>query len=68
MSDCYHGLLERTADLRNVEIKHMLTLSAANYTRPEYEGHFRHNGLLLGSNVRAAVAQGRAGPYAGVSE
>ena len=32
----------------------------AAYTRPEYEGHFRHRGLFLGDNVREAVAAGRA--------
>jgi len=38
----------------------MLTLGSADYTQPEYEGHFRHNGLFLGENVRAAIAEGRA--------
>jgi acyl-CoA hydrolase len=38
----------------------MKTLGSADYTRPEYEGHFRHRGLFLGENVREAVANGRA--------
>jgi acyl-CoA hydrolase len=38
----------------------MMTLGSARYTRPEYEGHFRHRGLFLGPNVRDAVAAGRA--------
>jgi acyl-CoA hydrolase len=38
----------------------MLTLGAAEYTRPEYQGHFRHNGLFIGGNVREAVGAGRA--------
>ncbi len=46
--------------LRDVEIIHMMTLGTARYTRPEYEGHFRHRGLFLGPNVRDAVAAGRA--------
>ena len=54
------ALLGRAAELRNVEIVHMLTLGSADYTLPEYEGHFRHNGLFLGQNVRAAVDAGRA--------
>jgi len=54
------ALLGRAAELRNVEIVHMLTLGSADYTKPEYEGRFRHNGLFLGQNVRAAVAAGRA--------
>jgi 4-hydroxybutyrate CoA-transferase len=54
------ALLKRAQELRNVEINHMLTFGAADYTRPEYEGHFRHNGLFLGANVRDAVVEGRA--------
>ena len=54
------ALLARAPELRNVEIVHMLTLGSADYTLPEYEGHFRHNGLFLGQNVRPAVAAGRA--------
>ncbi len=54
------ALLQRAPELRDVEIVHMLTLGRADYTLPEYEGHFRHNGLFLGHNVRAAVAAGRA--------
>ena len=54
------ALLGRAPELRNVEIVHMLTLGAADYTLPEYEGHFRHSGLFLGGNVRPAVAAGRA--------
>jgi 4-hydroxybutyrate CoA-transferase len=38
----------------------MLTFGKADYTLPQYEGHFRHNGLFLGANVRDAVAAGRA--------
>ena len=55
-----HALLKRAPELRNVEIVHMLTLGRADYTQPEYEGHFRHSGLFLGPNVRPAVAEGRA--------
>ena len=54
------ALLQRASELRNVEIVHMLSLGPADYTLPEYEGHFRHNGLFLGPNVRPAVAAGRA--------
>ena len=38
----------------------MMTLGSADYTRPEFEGHFRHRGLFLGANVREAIAAGRA--------
>jgi acyl-CoA hydrolase len=54
------ALVERAPELRNVEIVHMKTLGEAVYTRPEYEGIFRHRGLFLGDNVREAVAAGRA--------
>ncbi|MFN7996714.1 MAG: acetyl-CoA hydrolase/transferase C-terminal domain-containing protein [Bryobacteraceae bacterium] len=54
------ALLSRAPYLRDVEIVHMLTFGAADYTRPEYEGHFRHNALFLGANVRPAVAEARA--------
>jgi acyl-CoA hydrolase len=54
------ALVERAPEVRDVEIIHMKTLGAADYTRPEYEGHFRHRGLFLGDNVREAVCNGRA--------
>jgi len=54
------ALVARASALHNVEIIHMKTLGAADYTRPEYEGHFRHRGLFLGDNVRKAVCDGRA--------
>jgi len=54
------ALLGRAPELRTVQIVHMLTLGDADYTLAEYEGHFRHNGLFLGPNVRPAVAAGRA--------
>ena len=54
------ALVARAPAVRGVEIVHMMTLGSADYTRPEYEGHFRHRGLFLGANVREAVAAGRA--------
>jgi 4-hydroxybutyrate CoA-transferase len=54
------ALVERAPALRDVEIIHMLTFGSAKYTRPEFQGHFRHNGLFLGANVREGVAEGRA--------
>ena len=54
------ALVARASELRDVEIVHMMTLGNAEYTKPEYEGHFRHRGLFLGANTRAAVAAGRA--------
>jgi 4-hydroxybutyrate CoA-transferase len=54
------ALVARAPALRDVEIVHMKTLGDADYTRPEFEGHFRHRGLFLGENVRDAVVAGRA--------
>jgi len=54
------ALMVRAPELLDVELVHMKTLGEAVYTRPEYEGHFRHRGLFLGDNVREAVAAGRA--------
>ena len=54
------ALVARAPEVRDVEIIHMMTLGKADYTRPEYEGRFRHRGLFLGANVREAVAAGRA--------
>jgi 4-hydroxybutyrate CoA-transferase len=54
------ALVASAPHLRDVEVIHMMTLGSARYTRPEYEGHFRHRGLFLGPNVRDAVAAGRA--------
>jgi len=59
-SPLVNALVARSSELRDVEIVHMMTLGSADYTRPEYEGHFRHRGLFLGPNVREAVAAGRA--------
>ncbi len=54
------ALLDRAPSLSDVEIIHLLTFGKADYTLPQYDGHFRHNGLFLGANVRDAVAAGRA--------
>ncbi|HJT88113.1 MAG TPA: acetyl-CoA hydrolase/transferase C-terminal domain-containing protein [Bryobacteraceae bacterium] len=54
------ALLQRAGFLEEVELVHLLTFGKADYTLPQYDGHFRHNGLFLGANVREAVAAGRA--------
>ena len=55
------ALLGRAHQLRNVEIVHPVPFGNSDYARPEYEGHFRHNGLFLaGENTRNAVAEGHA--------
>jgi 4-hydroxybutyrate CoA-transferase len=54
------AMTSRYKELWNVEILHILTFGIAPYIEPEMEGHFRHNALFIGSNVRSAVNAGRA--------
>ena len=54
------ALIERAPFVKDVEIVHLLTLGRADYIKPEMEGHFRHNALFIGGNVRQAVNDGRA--------
>jgi acetyl-CoA hydrolase len=46
--------------VENVEIIHILTFGESPYADPQMEGHFRHNALFCGGNVRQAVNEGRA--------
>ncbi len=54
------ALYQRAPELHDVELLHLLTLGSADYVRPEMEGHFRHNSMFIGGNVREAVNAGRA--------
>ncbi|HET7150546.1 MAG TPA: acetyl-CoA hydrolase/transferase C-terminal domain-containing protein [Candidatus Acidoferrum sp.] len=54
------ALLKRAPFVQNVEVVHLLTLGNADYVKPEMEGHFRHNAMFIGGNVREAVNDGRA--------
>jgi acyl-CoA hydrolase len=54
------ALMERAPMVHDVEIVHLLTLGRADYIAPEMAGHFRHNALFIGANVREAVNEGRA--------
>ncbi len=54
------ALVARYEDLQDVEIVHLHTEGDAPYVRPEMAGHFRHNALFVGHNVREAVNAGRA--------
>ena len=58
--DLVHALARRGRELHDVEVIHMATMGVAPYAAPEFEGHIRHNGLFLASNVREAVREGRA--------
>jgi 4-hydroxybutyrate CoA-transferase len=54
------ALIERAPFVRDVEIVHMLTMGRADYIAPEMAGHFRHNAMFIGANVREAINDGRA--------
>ena len=54
------ALIRRAPSVRDVEIVHMMTMGCAPYVAPEMAGHFRHNAVFIGSNVREAINDGRA--------
>jgi 4-hydroxybutyrate CoA-transferase len=54
------ALLRRGPFVHDVEVVHMMTLGSAGYVAPEMAGHFRHNAMFIGSNVRDAINDGRA--------
>src|ERR1700752_163442 len=54
------ALMRRAPGLYDVEIVHMMTMGCAPYVAPEMAGHFRHNAMFMGPNVREAINDGRA--------
>lgn len=54
------AMTARHAELRDVNVLHILTLGEAPYVAPECAGSFRHTAFFIGPNVRAAVQEGRA--------
>src|ERR1700690_1516094 len=52
------ALMRRGPEVFNVEIVHMMTMGAAPYVAREMAGHFRHNAVFIGANVREAVNEG----------
>jgi 4-hydroxybutyrate CoA-transferase len=54
------ALIRRAPELHDVEIVHMMTMGCASYVAPEMAGHFRHNAMFIGANVREAINDGRA--------
>jgi 4-hydroxybutyrate CoA-transferase len=59
-TELVNALTRRGEDLCDVEVLHMATMGIADYSLPQYEGHFRVNSLFIGGNVRKAVQEGRA--------
>src|SRR5919202_3846248 len=54
------ALAERAEELTDTEIYHIMTLGIAPYAEAKFERNFRHNAFFIGSNVRAAIREGRA--------
>ena len=54
------ALVRRKDELHDVEIVHLHNEARADYVAPAMAGHFRHNALFIGKNVREAVNAGRA--------
>jgi acyl-CoA hydrolase len=54
------ALMRRGPSVRDVEVIHMRTMGTAPYVAPEMAGHFRHNAMFIGPNVRDAIVEGRA--------
>jgi 4-hydroxybutyrate CoA-transferase len=54
------ALMQRGPQVEDVEIVHMLTFGVAPYVAKEMTGHFRHNAMFIGGNVRDAINDGRA--------
>jgi acyl-CoA hydrolase len=54
------ALCQHAGRLQDVEVLHCITLGAAPYTEPQYNGIFRHNSLFVAANTRRAVQEGRA--------
>ena len=53
-------LVKPHSNMDDHPIIHILTLGTAPYAHPDLRERFRHNALFIGSNVRDAVADGRA--------
>jgi len=54
------SLADRKDELKDVELVHVLLLGDDPFSRPEMQGHFRHNSLFVGPADRKAINEGRA--------
>jgi 4-hydroxybutyrate CoA-transferase len=52
-------MVDRAAEIENVEVVHMVAMGKGLYCNPGMETHFRHNALFVGVSTRAAVNSGR---------
>lgn len=53
------ALVDRSGELRGVELVHLHTEGRAPYSLPEHEDSFHVNAFFVGGNVREAVNEGR---------
>ena len=56
----YEAMVKRSAELKNVEVVHMMSFGKGLYCLPEYGKAFRHNAMFAGPNQRLAIKEGRA--------
>jgi 4-hydroxybutyrate CoA-transferase len=54
------AMIARKDELTDVEVDHILTIGEAGYASEDMQGHFRHNALFIGGNMRDAVNKGFA--------
>ncbi|MBI5646007.1 MAG: acetyl-CoA hydrolase/transferase family protein [Ignavibacteriae bacterium] len=54
------AMIGRGHELSDVKVHHILTVGESGYVSEEMQGHFRHNALFIGHNVRDAVKNGLA--------
>lgn len=54
------AMIGRGHELTDVHVDHILTIGESGYVTEEMQGHFRHNALFIGGNVRPAVNAGLA--------
>ena len=55
-----NALASKKDELVDVELVHVLLLGEDPLSRPDMEGHFRHNSLFVGPADRKAINEGRA--------
>ncbi|PKN05678.1 MAG: 4-hydroxybutyrate CoA-transferase [Deltaproteobacteria bacterium HGW-Deltaproteobacteria-9] len=53
-------LIESAQNLADAEIIHFLDIGTASQTARKYNKDYRHNALFIGSNMRAAIKEGKA--------
>jgi 4-hydroxybutyrate CoA-transferase len=54
------ALAARKDELKDIELVHVLLLGDDPLSKPDMEGHFRHNSLFVGPADRKAINEGRA--------